>query len=76
MSYNFTALDSQMALMSTRAEDFGVREEKYRMNMGKKIRAIVREMNNSTSRWPVCDQLKCHNFLSRIRRKIDERHGA
>ncbi|AHL28978.1 hypothetical protein KMI_09g14380 [Encephalitozoon hellem] len=76
MSYEFAALDFQMALVSNRTEDFGVREERYRMNMGKKIRTMVREMNNSSSKWSICDQMKCRNFLSRIKRKIDERHGA
>ncbi|CCI73998.1 ECU11_1065 [Encephalitozoon cuniculi GB-M1] len=76
MSHDFTALDSQVTFIGSRAEDFGVREERYRMNIAKKIRTVVREMDRSSCKWPVCDQLKYRSFLSKIRRKIDERHST
>ncbi|AHL30170.1 uncharacterized protein Eint_110935 [Encephalitozoon intestinalis ATCC 50506] len=73
---NFMTLNSQMALIGTCGEDFGVREEKYRMNIGKKIRTVMREMDRNSFRLPVSDLLKCRDFLSKIKRKMDEKHST
>lgn len=71
MSHDFAALRSQVSFPGPCGEDFGVREERYRMNIGKKIRSVVREMDKASFREPVGNHAKYRDILSKIRRRME-----
>lgn len=53
--------------------DFGVREERHRVGISRKIQWLRREMEQSLSATHlVCDPARYQNMLLRIRKRINE----
>lgn len=69
-----TTPSSEKTLRGSCAGDFGVREERYRININRKIRSLTRQMEqSSTGEYLICDPIKYQSMLLKMKERINER---
>lgn len=74
MSDTSVTLNSGKMLSEFCGGDFGVKEERYRININRKIRCLTRQMEQSfLNEYSVCDPVRYQDMLSRMRERINER---
>ena len=76
MTANFLKSGTHSSPSRPVLEDFGIKEERYRMNIGKKIRYLVWEMGMNSITGVVCDNTRYRNILSKMKSRIDDKIQA